>query len=105
MTSQHLVTKPRIDVVKFELGDDIVQDLDVPVKVRDGASLAVNVFRPRRAGRYPVIIAVSPYGKDRNDQADLFRKLPYAHLGYIETSLAPRSRRRNPGSGYPTAML
>ena len=38
---------------------------DVGVAVRDGTTLRVNVFRPEREGRYPVILCAHPYGKDR----------------------------------------
>ncbi len=38
---------------------------DVEVTVRDGTILHVNVFRPERDGRYPVIMCAHPYGKDR----------------------------------------
>jgi len=38
---------------------------DVEVAVRDGTILRVNVFRPERAGHYPVVMCAHPYGKDR----------------------------------------
>jgi predicted acyl esterase len=38
---------------------------DVEVAVRDGTILRVNVFRPERDGRYPIIMCAHPYGKDR----------------------------------------
>ena len=37
----------------------------MPVKVRDGTTLRVNVFRPTEPGTYPVIMSAHPYGKDR----------------------------------------
>jgi uncharacterized protein len=46
------------------LPDDIVVERDVPLVVRDGATLYANVFRPPGAGAYPVILSCSPYGKD-----------------------------------------
>ena len=39
-------------------------DRDVPVTMRDGARLLTNVFRPEPDGRYPVLLSVTPYGKD-----------------------------------------
>lgn len=38
---------------------------DVPVTMRDGTVLRVNVFRPAAEGRYPVVMSAHPYGKDR----------------------------------------
>jgi len=40
-------------------------DWNLPVKVRDGTTLRVNVFRPAEPGKYPVIMSAHPYGKDR----------------------------------------
>ena len=39
-------------------------DKDVAVPMRDGAVLRANVFRPREAGRFPVLMTFGPYGKD-----------------------------------------
>jgi predicted acyl esterase len=39
-------------------------DRDVAVPMRDGARLRVNVFRPARDGKFPVIMCAHPYGKD-----------------------------------------
>lgn len=39
-------------------------DRDVMVPTRDGSPIAVDVFRPTAPGRYPVIVSISPYGKD-----------------------------------------
>ncbi|HTO11469.1 MAG TPA: CocE/NonD family hydrolase, partial [Candidatus Binatia bacterium] len=36
---------------------------DVPITVDDGLVLRADVFRPERAGRYPVILSYGPYGK------------------------------------------
>ncbi|MGW6130166.1 CocE/NonD family hydrolase [Cellulomonas sp. NPDC055163] len=42
---------------------DVVLDKDVPVRLRDGVTIYVDVFRPAGAGPVPVIVAWSPYGK------------------------------------------
>lgn len=39
-------------------------DRDVPAVMRDGTVLRANVFRPEREGRFPVLLAAQPYGKD-----------------------------------------
>ena len=38
-------------------------DWDVPITVDDGVVLRADVFRPERAGKYPVILSYGPYGK------------------------------------------
>ena len=42
---------------------DVVFEKDVPVRLRDGATVHVDVFRPADAAQVPVIVAWSPYGK------------------------------------------
>ena len=42
---------------------DIVFEKDVAVELRDGVTIYVDVFRPVGAGKVPVIVAWSPYGK------------------------------------------
>jgi uncharacterized protein len=42
---------------------DIVFEKDVAVKLRDGVTIYVDVFRPAGAEKVPVIVAWSPYGK------------------------------------------
>jgi predicted acyl esterase len=39
----------------------MMRDDDVPVPMRDGINLLADVHRPAEAGRYPVLIAASPY--------------------------------------------
>ncbi len=45
---------------------DIAAEKDVPVKMRDGVTLYIDVFRPVTEEKVPVIISWSPYGKDNN---------------------------------------
>uniref|UniRef100_UPI002AB2F883 CocE/NonD family hydrolase n=1 Tax=Burkholderia cenocepacia TaxID=95486 RepID=UPI002AB2F883 len=39
-------------------------DHDVPVAMNDGARLRINIYRPDKPGRYPVLMLMGPYGKD-----------------------------------------
>jgi predicted acyl esterase len=50
---------------------DIVLDKDVPVTLRDGVTIHVDVFRPAGAERVPVIVAWSPYGKGQGTSASV----------------------------------
>lgn len=60
---------PAVNITPVPAG--IRAEWDVPVKVRDGTTLRVNVFRPEgdaidSAGdRVPVILSAHPYGKDK----------------------------------------
>jgi predicted acyl esterase len=42
----------------------IVFEQNVSVQMHDGLHLMLNVFRPEQEGRFPVILSMSPYGKD-----------------------------------------
>jgi hypothetical protein len=42
---------------------DIIFEKDVAVTLRDGVTIHVNLFRPAHAGKLPVLLAWSPYGK------------------------------------------
>ncbi|KAF2485561.1 acyl esterase [Neohortaea acidophila] len=44
---------------------DITVDWDVPIKVRDGTTLRVNVFRPSSGKLVPVVMSAHPYAKDK----------------------------------------
>src|SRR5206468_3238105 len=61
----------------------LVFERDVVVAASDGLPLRANVFRPAQPGRYPVILSMSPYGKDIHFQdylpsgwAELIRQIP-----------------------------
>ena len=47
---------------------DILLERDVPVTLRDGVTIYTDVFRPATEGRYPAIMAWSPYGKEVGGQ-------------------------------------
>ena len=47
---------------------DIVFERDVPVALRDGVVIYVDIFRPNDSAKHPAIIAWSPYGKEIGGQ-------------------------------------
>ena len=55
---------------------EMAADLDVAVPMRDGVELLVDVHRPATPGRYPVLIAASPYPRQIQDLG--------APMGFIE---------------------
>ncbi|MFN9955806.1 MAG: CocE/NonD family hydrolase, partial [bacterium] len=38
-------------------------DWNIPIRTRDGSCLYADVYRPAKAGKYPVILSHGPYGK------------------------------------------
>ena len=62
----------------FPLPKTIVVEKDVFIKMRDGVRLAVNVFRPDKPGKFPVIMAfVGPYGKDAGPHEYAYSRYEY----------------------------
>lgn len=51
-------------VTVYPMADDVVKDEDVAVKMRDGVTLRLNLWRPVAGGPFPVILSAHPYGKD-----------------------------------------
>jgi predicted acyl esterase len=45
--------------------DGLLIEKDVMVAMPDGVRLACNVFRPGKPGKFPVILGLTPYGKDQ----------------------------------------
>lgn len=43
---------------------EIVLEKDVPIQVRDGTTLYADIYRPNAPGKFPVLLAHSPYQKD-----------------------------------------
>jgi uncharacterized protein len=61
---------------------------DIAVPMRDGTRLMANVFRPAGAARVPVIMSVTPYGKDKlPDRLGMFfMRLAGVRFGAIKVS-------------------
>ena len=47
---------------------DMIFERDVPVKLRDGVTVYLDVFRPADDETHPAILALSPYGKELGSQ-------------------------------------
>jgi predicted acyl esterase len=54
----------RPPVTVYPMPADVTKDADVPVRMRDGVTLRLNLFRPAGEGPFPVIMSAHPYGKD-----------------------------------------
>lgn len=73
-----------------DIRESVIVENDVGVVVRDGTRLSAKVFRPASEGRFPVIMMLTAYGKDRGpDQypaAIEHAELPGFSFGTIEVS-------------------
>lgn len=54
---------PRDQWHRVEARDGMTVEWDVPVPMNDGCVLRADLFRPARAGVYPVLLTYGPYGK------------------------------------------
>jgi putative CocE/NonD family hydrolase len=71
---------------------------DVKVAMRDGVQLTANLWRPNAAGRYPVILMRSPYGK-MDAQWDEAKR--YTAAGYVMVAQDCRGRGKSEGAWDP----
>ncbi len=81
---------------------NIVIEKNVPVPMRDGVKLRTDVYRPERAGRYPVLVSRMPYDKEvgqlLNDSFDVLRAV---QAGYVVVSQDTRGRYASEGDFNP----
>lgn len=76
-------------------------ELDVPVSMRDGTILRVDVYRPDEAGVYPVLLIRIPYDKTQSENVIYAHPSWYARQGYIVVCQDTRGRYRSDGVFYP----
>jgi predicted acyl esterase len=67
------------------IGADVIFDRDLAVTMCDGVVLSANLFRPVDGKPVPVIMSVTPYGKDtgRNPLVTLLMRLSGIRFGKI----------------------
>jgi predicted acyl esterase len=58
--------------------EHLIEERDISVKMRDGTRLALDVYRPDKSGRYPVLYAAALHNKDMQapDVADMLPPQP-----------------------------
>jgi putative CocE/NonD family hydrolase len=66
----------------------IAIERDLAVPMRDGVRLFANLYKPASDGRYPVIMSVTPYGKDKlpDRVANFFMRLSGVKFGTLNCS-------------------
>jgi predicted acyl esterase len=67
---------------------DVIFERDLPVPMRDGVILSANLFRPADGKRVPVVMSVTPYGKDqqRDRLITFFMRVTGVRFGKIKVS-------------------
>ena len=63
-----------------QLGNSSGGESLVPVPMRDGTRLYADIYRPRREGKFPVLVVRTPYGVQRDGMHET--KVKFAQRGY-----------------------
>jgi predicted acyl esterase len=105
MQNPHLIERGENRIDLYPLPEDVCCDHDVGVRMRDSVRLSANVYRPREEGRYPVIMAISPYGKDDFYGYGIFLDMPGNTVGTIKTSDHTSFEAPDPGYWVPAGYV
>ena len=63
---------------------------NIPVQMRDGVKISVDVFRPRDASRHPTVMLQTPYNNDGDNVMD--EAWSYVKRGYAYVTVDVRGR-------------
>lgn len=87
------------------MGTSVLVERDVMVSMRDQVRLATDIYRPAENGRYPVLVARTPYGKSTalNVAARIFNPLDAVLRGYVVVVQDIRGRFKSEGEWRPFA--
>ncbi len=83
---------------------EMIMEKDVPVPMRDGITLYVNVFRPDKPGTFPVVMSADAYGKDTKAFFDSVRPL-WPTIGVIPASDFTPMESPDPGFWVPNEYV
>ncbi|WP_419962265.1 CocE/NonD family hydrolase [Psychrobacillus sp. BM2] len=101
-------TKPGLNKIVMTTthygNQEIIMEKDVPIKMRDGVTIYVNVFRPNKPGKFPVVMSMDPYNKDGLPPYDTFRQV-WPTVGTIVTSLFAPFESPDPGFWVPNDYI
>ncbi len=81
--------------------EEVLVQVNVPAKMRDGTTLMANVYRPAARGEYPVLLARLPYGKDLPLNAAYMDPVRAARRGYVVVIQDVRGRYASEGAFTP----
>ena len=79
--------------------DSVLIDFDARVPMRDGVTLAADVYRPLAPGRYPVVLTRTPYNK--TDATLLKKAREFVARGFVYVAVDVRGRGDSEGEWRP----
>lgn len=80
---------------------EVEVERNVPGRMRDGALLYADIYRPKGQGPWPVLIIRDPYDKVRAQNLTYAHPSWYARYGYIVVAQDLRGRWMSEGEWYP----
>jgi uncharacterized protein len=76
---------------------EVVMEIGVPTKMRDGVVLRADIYRPKAEGKFPVLLTRTPYDK----RGEVTFGLQAATRGYVVVAQDVRGRYTSEGEWYP----
>jgi putative CocE/NonD family hydrolase len=86
-----------LDIPAGEL--EVVVEMNVMVPMRDGVSLATDIYRPEGEGKFPAILSRIPYGTDSRTYTYIGKY--FARNGYVLLAQDTRGIENSEGYWYP----
>ena len=80
-----------------QLPPSIVIDRNVRVRMRDGVELAADVYRPDSAGKFPVVLTRTPYGRQQAPEALTFARRGYGSRSHVTVYVVEETKSRCDG--------
>ena len=93
-----------MDIQKSEVRDGMQIDWDVPIEMEDGVVLRADVFRPTRAGKFPVMLAYAGWLVHKEAALPDARSLRAA-FEQAKSAIAARERREHVDASKPQAYF
>lgn len=93
VAASHLAPAGRADATKYE----VTVERGVAAKMRDGVTLRADIYRPKADGKFPVLLARTPYDKTN----EMNFGLRAAARGYVVIAQDVRGRLTSEGEWYP----
>jgi uncharacterized protein len=93
VAASQLAPTGRADTVKYE----VTVERGVAAKMRDGATLRADIYRPKADGKFPVLLVRTPYDKT----GEMNFGLRAAARGYVVIAQDVRGRFTSEGEWYP----
>lgn len=88
-----------VDSIQYG-NQEMIMEKNVPVTMKDGEILYVNIFRPKKDGQFPVVMSADTYGKDNKPKITNMGAA-WPTLGAIPTSSFTPEESPDPGYWVP----